>query len=411
MKSVRLRRVLPALFFLALSSLKIHAGTPAAAARDALQAGQALCKVISPTDAGTTGSNQAGLYLPKAAWRFFTSSPPVEDENRAEPTTLTWPDGSVTEASLRWYGKGTRSEFRLTRLGDRLSPDTVGDLLVLIPAPLPAFRAHLLRTEAAAADFCTTLGLEPGQRWSFYEKAPASPDTKPANGIAAWAAREAQKHNTFPTGRAMAALARQAVEESTPKVLQQSADHRLQAWLDAEYLIYQAIERRVCADQIRQDFTNVEDFLAAAATLTNRRKSRAGHSLEAHVEYLFQSAGIAFDAQATIDGNGKPDLLFPGKAAYNDPAHPVADLLVLGLKTTCRDRWRQVLNEGQRLPIKHLLTLQPAMSKAQLKEMQEAGLQLIVPAALQSGYEVPDGYQILTVEEFTKDLRRRFPQP
>ena len=100
MKSIRLQDCIAALLFLAIPA---QAGSPTAeaAARDALQAGQAVCKIISPTDAGSTGSHQAGLYLPKSAWRFFTNSPPAEEENHDGPATLTWPDGSTTSASLR----------------------------------------------------------------------------------------------------------------------------------------------------------------------------------------------------------------------------------------------------------------------------------------------------------------------
>ena len=110
-----------------------------------------------------------------------------------------------------------------------------------------------------------------------------------------------------------------------------------------------------------------------------------------------------------IDGNGRPDILLPGKEAYNNPAHPAGELVVLGLKTTCRDRWRQVLNEGKRIPQKQLLTLQPAMSRAQLKEMQEAQLQLVVPASLHQGYDLPEGGRLLSVEDFVQEMRRRFP--
>ena len=84
--------------------------------------------------------------------------------------------------------------------------------------------------------------------------------------------------------------------------------------------------------------------------------------------------------------------------------------MVLGLKTTCRDRWRQVLNEGKRVTAKHLLTLQPAMSRAQLEEMREARLQLIVPAPLHAGYDLPDDCRLLSVREFVEEMQRRFPR-
>jgi EcoRII C terminal/Restriction endonuclease EcoRII, N-terminal len=379
------------------------------AVQDALKSGRALCKVLSLTDAGVTGSRQGGLYLPKQAWRFFSSAAPVEDENRREDVSISWPGGEMSGAVVSWYGKGTRSEFRLTRLGERIGAEAVGDLLVLVPQGESTFKAHLLRTEAEADEFCSALGIEPGGRWGFYEKVPAPPTE--GDTIEKWASEEAAKHDDFPDGKTMADLARQAVRACRPEVLKKPADDRLLAWMESEYAVYRAIERRVCDAQVKQNFASVEDFIAAASSIMNRRKSRAGHSLEAHVEFLLVEEGIVFEAQATIDGHVKPDILFPGKEAYNDPAHPVEELVVLGLKTTCRDRWRQVLNEGKRIPVKHLLTLQPAMSRAQLTEMQEARLQLVVPAQLHRAYDLPEGARLLSVEEFVREMRRRFPRP
>ncbi len=230
------------------------------------------------------------------------------------------------------------------------------------------------------------------------------------DSITVWSVKEAQQHAKFPTGKIMAALAHKAVEECTPEVLKKSADERLLAWMDAEYTLFRAIERRLCDEQVHQQFADMEAFLAVAETITNRRKSRAGHSLEHHVEHLLKEAGIAFDAQATIDGKVRPDVILPGKAAYDDAQHPAEKLVILGIKTTCKDRWRQVLNEGRRVAVKHLLTLQPAMSKAQLTEMHEAKLQLIVPAPLHGAYEVPEGFRLLTVQRFVEEMQRRFPR-
>ncbi len=45
---------------------------------------------------------------------------------------------------------------------------------------------------------------------------------------------------------------------------------------------------------------------------------------------------------------------------------------MLAVKTTCKDRWRQILNEAQRIKPKHLLTLQEGVSHRQFDEMQES---------------------------------------
>ena len=45
---------------------------------------------------------------------------------------------------------------------------------------------------------------------------------------------------------------------------------------------------------------------------------------------------------------------------------------MLAVKSTCKDRWRQILAEADRLPVKHLLTLEPGISVAQTDEMTPA---------------------------------------
>ena len=60
---------------------------------------------------------------------------------------------------------------------------------------------------------------------------------------------------------------------------------------------------------------------------------------------------------------------------------------MLGVKSTCKDRWRQVLSEAKRIPAKHLLTLEPGISEHQTEEMKESSLQLVIPKELQSSFK------------------------
>jgi type II restriction enzyme len=228
------------------------------AINDALQSGRALWKVISPSDAGRTGKLQPSLYFPKQAWQFFSAEPPPKEENRRETLEIIWPDHSRAGALITWYGKGNKNACRPTHPGDQISPQSVGDLFVLMPAGDKTFHGYLLGTDEAAEAFCQDLGMEPGQRWGSYGEisgAKSSQDT-----LESWAAREAVRHSDFPTGKVMAGLARQAVQDCQPETGRQSADLRLMAWLDAEYAIYRAIERKLSAGVLRQDFATVEEF-------------------------------------------------------------------------------------------------------------------------------------------------------
>lgn len=88
---------------------------------------------------------------------------------------------------------------------------------------------------------------------------------------------------------------------------------------------------------------------------------------------------LVFDEQAVTEDNKKPDFLFPNAECYHNFQFPAEDLTMLGAKTTCKDRWRQVINEADRIWPKHLFTLQPGISKNQLKEMADNQVKLVVP--------------------------------
>ena len=106
--------------------------------------------------------------------------------------------------------------------------------------------------------------------------------------------------------------------------------------------------------------------------MLNRRKSRAGKSLEHHLAAIFDENKIRYTAQAVTEGNKKPDFLFPSEEAYHDMTFAVEKLCTLAAKTTCKDRWRQILNEANRLrdQNKYLCTMQQGISAAQMDEMQ-----------------------------------------
>ena len=78
---------------------------------------------------------------------------------------------------------------------------------------------------------------------------------------------------------------------------------------------------------------------------------------------------------------------------------------MLAVKTTCKDRWRQILNEAERIGTKHLLTLQEGISANQFKEMQVENVQLVVPAPVISSYSDAIRPHLQTLESFIGDIR------
>ena len=84
---------------------------------------------------------------------------------------------------------------------------------------------------------------------------------------------------------------------------------------------------------------------------------------------------------------------------------PAYGLRMLAVKTTCRDRWRQVLNEADRIGTKHLLTLQEGVSANQFREMTDAGVRLVVLEPLVTKYPKSVQPHLQTLESFIGDVR------
>ena len=144
-----------------------------------------------------------------------------------------------------------------------------------------------------------------------------------------------------------------------------------------------------------------------ANQVLNRRKSRAGKSLEHHLSCIFDNNEISYSAQAITEGNKKPDFLFPSEDAYHDINFSAEYLCTLAAKTTCKDRWRQILNEADRLRdgTKYLCTMQQGISSSQMDEMQNENVILVVPKAYISSYPKDKQERIWTIKRFVAHVK------
>ena len=83
-------------------------------------------------------------------------------------------------------------------------------------------------------------------------------------------------------------------------------------------------------------------------------------------------------------------------------------LCILAAKTTCKDRWRQILNEADRMKDenKYLCTMQQGISRAQMDEMQEAKVILVVPQPYIKAYPADRRDRIWTLSKFVDYIKR-----
>ena len=209
----------------------------------------------------------------------------------------------------------------------------------------------------------------------------------------------------LPATSVFSAYARETVPELNPNV---DPDAALLGWMEREEILFRTMEKHLLGDRLQKGFADdVEGFLAFSLTVQNRRKSRSGHALENHLEVIFTANGLRYERGAATEGKAKPDFLFPGSREYKDAGYDAARLTMLGAKTTCKDRWRQVLAEAKRIDQKHLLTLEAAISSHQTDQMCEHNLQLVIPRGLHETFTASQQKSLLTVADFTSLVRER----
>lgn len=207
--------------------------------------------------------------------------------------------------------------------------------------------------------------------------------------------------NQFPPTQAFSAYARSTLKDLSPA---DHPDETLMAWLEREELLFKTLETVIVKERLAKGFgkdgTDVDEFINFSLSVQNRRKSRAGHSFENHLAIIFGKCGIAFSKGSVTERNNKPDFLFPGHSQYHSDTFSTELLTMLGVKTTAKDRWRQVLAEAERIQHKHMITLEPSISKNQTDEMYAKHLQLIIPTPIMPTFSVEQQKQIINLSDF-----------
>lgn len=380
-------------------------------------------KRLSANDTGLTGGHQVGIYTPSSVMEnLFPSISHSNTQNpdcylRARVTSHSLPEQTLRAIyyNNRYFG-GSRNEKRITRWNSDITnsplqnPDSTGGLAVF------AFFAPSQNTDSEFLDvwFCNSLEEEeifeslfgeviPG-KWSFERgdlifggfTPSTSEKTSNIELPPLWLEQ-------FPSGSEIIEYLNTAFrfKKNTP-------DELIMERREAEFKLFRQLEEAHVLSDIQKGFNSVDDFIKLANSVSNRRKSRSGRSLEIHLEDLFNKYGLThFGTQCVTEGRKKPDFLFPSCEAYHNSNYPEENLRMLAVKTTCKDRWRQTLNEANRIDQIHLFTLQEGVSQNQFSEMQTENVTLVVPKPLHKKYPEEIRGQILSLENFihqTKEI-------
>ncbi|WP_353508750.1 type II restriction endonuclease [Intrasporangium sp.] len=376
--------------------------------QQAREHGLAFFKTLSANDVGVTKSHQSGFHLGIDAAPLFTPQAVEKGVNHKHPIRIRWTNGTVTESAVNWYGRESRREYRITRFNRIRNfyyrrPDRLGGTLVLIQEDEDMWLGHVLDDAIDVDEVMATLGLSlDGVAWTTYRGAegPLRSAESSSNCEARLIGELVINVDKFPGTRRMSEMAGQIVDRCG--VLDESdADTVLLHRIRVEYDLFRMLEERVTVPRLTLGFEGIEDFLALSQTVLQRRKARAGRSLELHIEQLLSSAGLNFEAQPVLDGT-RPDFVIPSSGAYHALGTDTDDddIMVVCVKTTCKDRWRQVLAEAPRARTRYLVTLQQGISQTQMKEIRENGVRLVVPREYHDAYAPDDRVHLITIAEF-----------
>lgn len=381
-------------------------------------------KRLSGNDTQATAAHQAGPYIPKSVYfKLFPRVTASRERNpRASlPVTIDSHEQHRTVQAI-WYNNkvvanGTRDETRITGWGGTesplLDPDSTGSLCVFAfaqkTAQVDSHECHvwLCSTSEEEDSLEGVVGpVEPG-RWILLHlgmggvelRSESLPCVIGPDGVP-----EAWK-SVFPRGEELVreTLSRRADLAGT------SPDLRLMGRRDCEYELFRAIEEFHVLPEVKSGFGSVDSFIQYAHSVANRRKSRTGRSLELHAKAIFDEDGISYGYQEMTEPSKRPDFIFPSIEAYRDPSYPREKLFMLAAKTTCKERWTQILDEAAEIPTKHLLTVQEGLSEKQFKKMSDANVVLVVPSALHSKYPQSVRAGLLSVKGFIDRCRAASP--
>lgn len=391
----------------------------------------AAAKILSAVEADTLTSNQHEFNGVEGL-RNILGEPEGKDRYDATFLYLTDSDDSpiTEEGFLTWYDarKKARLERGIMRFEYRLYFPTntasqlanQGDILVIAKRPDNTLLAIIAESETTIAQQVLWLfgfsGLAcPG--FSVREELETDQDRVEfasrfileSIGVTVEAAEETfldkmleKFGDSLPTTRIFSAYARSTLPDITPL---DGHDMALMAWIEREEILFRTMEKHIIGERLSKGFDgDVDGFISFSLSVQNRRKSRAGLALENHLEILFQECGILYTRTPITENKSKPDFIFPSINDYLTPSFNTDKLTMLGVKSSCKDRWRQVLVEADRISKKHLLTLEAAISHSQTDEMDAKKLQLVVPEKLHETYSKEQQSWIMSVSDFTRHV-------
>lgn len=199
-----------------------------------------------------------------------------------------------------------------------------------------------------------------------------------------------QRKKLMPCGENLAEQAQKNFQIDRRRI-KEKFNLYLRGLLNLEYEIYKRYEKncsfKIIGEAIKQKLlkesksflktfkANYDNLLEFFISISNSRKARAGGSFEKHVRYLFELLDYPFERQKIL--NGKVDYIISSISAFRKNR---TACVVISIKRTLRERWRQVVGElaSTRAGKIYLLTADEEITHKTVEEISKHNVILVV---------------------------------
>lgn len=380
-------------------------------------------KVLRSVDLPSVNSNQHEINGVDSLKSFFGTTETLKGKilwhyfkDGKEPVNS---EGSFTfyDARARSSARTHRTEWRLYYKGDFLSDASSGDFLILARNKNGKIHGLVFQKDSVWLRFAQNLfGFSSCTSEQFQQVTDSVLQHQELEflrmqflqtlGIEASSSRPEDDEKLvyekfgekFPTTLQMSEFARSVTAADVNPL--EDPDSAILVWLQREEDLFKALEKIVVGKKLTEGFESVDDFIQYSLSVQNRRKSRMGYALMNHLSAIFNICKLRYEREALTERKNRPDFLFPGSREYHDPEFDPTLLVMLGAKSSVKERWRQILSEADRITSKHLCTLEQGISREQFNEMKEQRVMLVIPSRLRSMYMSQQKLEILSLREF-----------
>ena len=260
------------------------------AIQQSLSAKATFCKFLSSNDTGRTGGHQAGIYISKPSIRIFFDTPAERGTNKDKWVKIKWQNDFETDTRFTYYGQGTRNEYRITNFGrgfPLLRPEYTGALFILTQQDNENYSAFVLNSDDEINSYLDAFGISPTETNRLIETEHTTSEYREQKALEDFIAGLCVD---FPASNEMSLAARNIYYHViADKGTNTSADQKLLKWTEEEYKLFRALEYARYGPDVTKGFSSVDQFVVLANQVLNRRKSRAGKSLEHHLSAFLMS--------------------------------------------------------------------------------------------------------------------------